>query len=166
MIEMKNEAIKAKVNRNWKGREDRMKTTIRRFFINLAEGSLLSVAMAGLFLLGAVFIPSAVTYGNVKSAGQMKTQDSPDAGSETDDLVGTATVRSEEEKTEAASEDDFRVVKSHSGRIGVYRTDGSMESELDLAAYSLTDYDRELLRTGIVVEGKEELSELLESLRS
>ncbi len=159
-----------------------MKMPIRRFLVRFAECTLATVAMAGLFFLGTVLIPDAVTYGSVKSADAESLRDAPEeieeiaegsgrsgksGKSEKKTPVGKETVVSSEDSAPAENpESTFRVIKSHNGRIGVYRTDGTVESELDLAAYSLTDYDRELLRTGIVVEGREELSELLESLRS
>ena len=108
-------------------------------------GALLAI----LFCVCTSLFPSQVTY-------QMR-------GEEVE--TSYAPARETREREEAETE-GLRILREHDGGIGVFFTDGTLERVVAIDVFSLPAYDRELLAGGIVTSGEEELSELLESLRS
>lgn len=115
-----------------------------------ARGFLPGALLALLFCVCAALFPSQVTY-------QMR-------GEEVE--ASYAPARERREREEAEENAGLRVLREHEGGIGVFFTDGSLERVVAIDVSALPAYDRRLLAGGIVTSGEEELTELLESLRS
>ena len=59
----------------------------------------------------------------------------------------------------------LRIIREKDGKIGIFRTDGSLIRTVNVDVSSLPDYDRQLLGEGIVAS-EQELTELIEGLTS
>ncbi len=99
--------------------------------------------LTAIFMLAAFFIPGNVTY-------------------EYQDVQETA---NKDASTETDASSTLRLLREKNGKIGVFRTDGSLVRIIDVEVSLLPEYDKELLSEGIVAE-EDELYELIESLTS
>ena len=109
----------------------------------LSSKLFLCAFLTAIFMLAAFFIPGNITY-------------------EYEDVQETA---NKDVRTETDVSSTLRLLREKNGKIGVFRTDGSLIRIIDVEVDQLPDYDKELLSEGIVAE-EDELYELIESLTS
>ena len=73
------------------------------------------------------------------------------------------------ENTDASAQgtvsETLRIIREKDGKVGIFKTDGSLIRVVNVSVDSLPDYDRYLLSEGIVAS-ESELSELIEGLTS
>ena len=116
---------------------------IRTCLATLLLKLLLPLSLIVLFLLCARFIPEKITY-EYKAAEP--------------DVTHTAN-----HGTVPAS--SLYILRSKDGKIAIFEDNGDFVKTIDISLSELPEYDRLLLSEGIVT-GKDELSELIESLLS
>ena len=121
--------------------------SIKKYLSKNAVSLVILAVSALAFAVSAAMIPQAATYEINTSGGSTN-------------IEGDAPVPAEL----SARDSEIRIFREYGGKVGVFFKDGELDFVVDVEVSSLSEYDRELLSKGVIADGSEEITLLVEGL--